>query len=79
MQVSQKTLHDLELIRSDSELFGILWRRIQTVAPMELLEDEKTITENAGAEMTMTTTTPKPKSKIIPASTVVLYKVKEKD
>ncbi len=40
-QLSQKTLHDLELIVGDSSAFGIHWRRVQNVAPAELLEEEE--------------------------------------
>jgi len=60
--VSFKTLHDLELIRRDCETFGILWRRVQDVAPLHLLDDE----EGGGQNGTV--------GKVIPSAAVVFYK-----
>ncbi len=86
--MSQKTIRDVELIRSDSNVFGVAWRRMQTHPPLDLLdndighEEEEEVAENQGSgqaeeatkKKTGAKTPPGPK-KIIPPATVVFYKV----
>ncbi len=46
IQMSMRTLHDLELIVDDCRQFGILWRRVQGLAPkIDKEEEEKEIVE----------------------------------
>ena len=72
-------MRDLELIKSDSDTFEIVWHRIQTVAPQELLdeaviEEEPPVLDNSGPIPTL-----KPKTKkVIYPSTIVFFRGKNK-
>ncbi len=76
MQLSHKTLHDLELIKGDSEAFGIIWKRIQNVAPLELLDEEEVAEAAAANQCGGGGGAPVGDNrKKIPPSTVVFYVV----
>ncbi|TRY78281.1 hypothetical protein TCAL_08763 [Tigriopus californicus] len=88
-KISVKTLSDLELIKGDADAFDVIFVRVQSHAPLELLDDSPPPSSSMPSSSSSmfandhfealdnnnnNKSSPKIPEKIIPAVTVVLYK-----